>query len=250
MTLCRKSETNGSRLTIPKANNIPVFLNMVSDQGKRESMIGYHFLDSRLLDRALTHRSFSAFNNERLEFLGDSVLGVIVSTILYRLYAESEEGELTRMRAQVVKKDTLAQIARRLQLGNYLKLGGSATKGGGANNDSILADALESLVGAVYLDAGLEQAQISVAEIFKEELSALDPGRTAKDPKTELQELLQSKGMLLPKYKVESILGSSHEPKFVVSCYVEDDQLLQCGTGPSRKSAEQAAAQKLLLILR
>ena len=196
---------------------------MISNLDKLESIVGYHFLDSRLLDRALTHRSFSGFNNERLEFLGDSVLGVIVSTILYRLYAESEEGELTRMRAQVVKKDTLAQIARRLQLGNYLKLGGSASKGGGTDNDSILADALESLIGAVYLDAGLEQAQISVEEIFEEELSAIDPRLTAKDPKTELQELLQGKGMLLPKYKVESISGSSHEPGFVVSCYVEED---------------------------
>ena len=223
---------------------------MINNLDKLESIVGYHFLDSRLLDRALTHRSFSGFNNERLEFLGDSVLGVIVSTILYRLYAESEEGELTRMRAQVVKKDTLAQIARRLQLGNYLKLGGSASKGGGTDNDSILADALESLIGAVYLDAGLEQAQISVEEIFEEELSAIDPRLTAKDPKTELQELLQGKGMLLPKYKVESISGSSHEPGFVVSCYVEEDQLVQVGTGPSRKSAEQAAAKNILLILR
>ena len=223
---------------------------MASNQDKLESVIGYQFLDSGLLDRALTHRSFSALNNERLEFLGDSVLGMIVSAVLYRLYTESEEGELTRMRAQVVKKDTLAQIARRLQLGSYLKLGGSVVKGGGADIDSILADALEALIGAVYLDAGLEQAQISVAEIFKEELDAIDPGCMAKDPKTELQELLQGKGMLLPKYKVESMSGSSHEPGFVVSCYVEEDQLVQIGTGPSRKSAEQAAAQKLLLILR
>ena len=223
---------------------------MARNLDKLESKVGYHFLDSRLLDRALTHRSFSAFNNERLEFLGDSVLGVIVSAILYRLYSDSEEGELTRMRAQVVKKDTLAHIARRLQLGNYLKLGGSASKGGGTDNDSILADALESLIGAVYLDAGLEQAQNSVEEIFEEEFNVIDPGRTAKDPKTELQELLQSKGLLLPKYKVESISGSSHEPDFVVSCYVEDNHLVQTGTGSSRKSAEQAAAKKLLLILR
>ena len=223
---------------------------MARNLDKLESKVGYHFLDSRLLDRALTHRSFSAFNNERLEFLGDSVLGVIVSAILYRLYTDSEEGELTRMRAQVVKKETLAQIARRLQLGNYLKLGGSAAKGGGTENDSILADALESLIGAVYLDAGLEQAHITVEAVFEEELSAIDPGRTAKDPKTELQEFLQSKGLLLPKYKVESISGSSHEPDFVVSCYVEDSQLVQTGTGSSRKSAEQAAAKKLLLILR
>ena len=223
---------------------------MASNQDKLESVIGYQFLDSGLLDRALTHRSFSALNNERLEFLGDSVLGIIVSAVLYRLYTESEEGELTRMRAQVVKKDTLAQIARRLQLGSYLKLGGSVVKGGGADIDSILADALEALIGAVYLDAGLEQAQISVEEIFEEELSAIDPRLTAKDPKTELQELLQSKGMLLPKYIVESMSGSSHEPNFVVSCHVEDDQLVKSGTGPSRKSAEQAAARKLLRILR
>ena len=223
---------------------------MARNLDKLESKVGYHFLDSRLLDRALTHRSFSAFNNERLEFLGDSVLGVIVSAILYRLYSDSEEGELTRMRAQVVKKDTLAQIARRLQLGAHLKLGGSAAKGGGTENDSILADALESLIGAVYLDAGLEQAQITVEAVFEEEFNAIDPGRTAKDPKTELQELLQSKGLLLPKYKVESISGSSHEPDFVVSCYVEDNHLVQTGTGSSRKNAEQAAAKKLLLILR
>ena len=223
---------------------------MARNLDKLESKVGYHFLDSRLLDRALTHRSFSAFNNERLEFLGDSVLGVIVSAILYRLYSDSEEGELTRMRAQVVKKYTLAQIARRLQLGDHQKLGASAAKGGGTENDSILADALESLIGAVYLDAGLEQAQITVEAVFEEEFNAIDPGRTAKDPKTELQELLQSKGLLLPKYKVESISGSSHEPDFVVSCYVEDNHLVQTGTGSSRKSAEQAAAKKLLLILR
>ena len=223
---------------------------MISNLDKLESIVGYHFLDSRLLDRALTHRSFSGFNNERLEFLGDSVLGVIVSTILYRLYAESEEGELTRMRAQVVKKDTLAQIARRLQLGNYLKLGGSASKGGGRDNDSILADALESLIGAVYLDAGLEQAQITVAKIFEPELNAVNPGLAAKDPKTQLQELLQSKGMLLPKYKVESISGFPPNETFLVGCCVEDDELVQYGTGPTRSSAEQAAAQKLLSILR
>ena len=223
---------------------------MDSNRDTLESIVGHHFLDSKLLDRAMTHRSFSSFNNERLEFLGDSVLGIIVSGILYRLYPDSKEGELTRMRAQVVKKETLAQIARRQQLGNHLKLGGSAAKGGGTENDSILADALEALIGAVYLDAGLEQAQITVEAVFEEELSAIDPGRTAKDPKTELQELLQSKGLLLPKYKVESISGSSHEPDFVVSCYVEGNQLVQTGTGSSRKSAEQAAAKKLLLILR
>ncbi len=223
---------------------------MARNLDKLESIVGHHFLDSKLLDRALTHRSFSSFNNERLEFLGDSVLGIIVSGILYRLYPDSEEGELTRMRAQVVKKDTLAQIARRQQLGKHLQLGGSAAKGGGTENDSILADALEALIGAVYLDAGLEQAQVTVEAVFEEELSAIDPGRTAKDPKTELQELLQSKGLLLPKYKVESISGSSHEPDFVVSCYLEGNQLVQTGTGSSRKSAEQAAAKKLLLILR
>ena len=222
---------------------------MVSNQEKLESTIGYHFLDARLLDRALTHRSFSVDNNERLEFLGDSVLGVIVSTILYCLYTETEEGELTRMRARLVKKDTLSNLARQLQLGNYLKLGGSAAKGGGRSNDSILADALESLIAAVYLDAGFEQARMSVEKIFEEELNAIDPGHTAKDPKTELQELLQSRGMLLPKYSVESISGSSHEPKFVVSCSLEHDQLLQTGTGSNRKHAEQAAAKKWLLIL-
>ncbi len=223
---------------------------MVSNQDKLESMVGHHFLDSRLLDRALTHRSFGASNNERLEFLGDSVLGVIVSTILYRLYKESEEGELTRMRARLVKKDTLAQVARRLRLGNHLKLGGSAAKVVHTGNDSILADALESLIGAVYLDAGLEQAQISVEKIFEEELSEINPRCTVKDPKTELQELLQSKGSVLPKYKVESVSGSSHEPDFVVSCSVDGDQLVQIGTGSSRKNAEQEAARKLLLVLR
>ena len=140
-------------------------------------------------------------------------------------------------------------MARQHQLGNYLKLGGSAGKGGGRGNDSILADALESLIAAVYLDAGFEQARRSVEKIFEEELNAIDPGHAAKDPKTELQELLQSQGMLLPKYKVESISGSSHEPDFVVSCSVEHDLLVQTGTGSSRKHAEQAAAKKCLLIL-
>ena len=189
------------------------------------------------------------YKRQRLEFLGDSVLGVIVSTILYRLYPECEEGELTRMRARVVKKDTLADVARRLQLGDHLKLGGSAAKGGSRGNNSILADALESLIAAVYLDAGFEKARISVEKIFEEELSAIDPGHTAKDPKTELQELLQSRGMLLPKYRVESISGSSHEPDFLVSCSLEYEQLVQTGTGSSRKNAEQAAAKKMLLIL-
>ena len=203
--LIGRSDAYKSGPTIPKVIERPAFLVMDRNLDKFESMIGHHFLDSTLLDRALTHRSFSAFNNERLEFLGDSVLGAIVSTILYRLYTDSEEGELTRMRAQIVKKNTLAQIARRLQLGNYLKLGGSAAKGGGTEIDSILADALEALIGAVYLDAGLEQAQITVEAVFEEELSSIDPERTAKDPKTELQELLQSRGLLLPKYKVENI---------------------------------------------
>ena len=222
---------------------------MARNLDKLESKVGYHFLDSRLLDRALTHASFSALHNERLEFLGDSVLGVIVSAILYRLYPDSGEGELTRMRAQVVKNETLAQIARRLQLGSHLKLGGSAVKGV-ADNKFVLADALESLIGAVYLDAGLEQAQMTVAKIFEPELNAVDPGPAAKDPKTKLQELLQSKGMSLPKYKVESISGSPPNETFLVGCCVEDDQLVQYGTGPTRSSAEQAAAQKLLSILR
>jgi len=211
-----------------------------------ESKIGYVFVDKALLTRAVTHRSFASKNNERLEFLGDSVLGQIVAEYLFLSFEEATEGQLSRARASIVKEPTLARIARKLHLGNYLKLGGGELKSGGFNRDSILADALEAVLGAVYLDSGFEKAKEFVNTHFSEEFANANPGSLQKDPKTRLQEFLQQNGLDLPLYEVTGISGASHEQQFTVLCTIPSHDISLVGTGSSKRKAEQSSASLAL----
>ena len=215
-------------------------------QTSLQFLAGYRFKEASLLARALTHRSFGSDNNERLEFLGDSVLGMVVSTLLYRRFPEAEEGQLTRMRARLVRKESLDRIARRYQLGEALSLGPGALRSGGSNQASILADALEALIGAFYLDAGLAQTETMIESLLGEELSKIDPQDLAKDPKTTLQEHLQDKGLPLPRYRVKTVTGEAHQPRFQVECVLGNQDFCFQGEGSSRRSAEQDAARRAL----
>ncbi|WP_455205677.1 ribonuclease III [Kaarinaea lacus] len=208
--------------------------------------IDYEFNDVALLQEALTHRSFHAKNNERLEYLGDSILGFLIAECLYRMFPEATEGQLSRSRSKLVKGDTLATIARNLQLGEYLLLGPGELKSGGFRRASTLADAFEALVGAIYVDGGLQQTRIFVDSQFENLLNAIDLAESLKDPKTILQELLQSKKLALPVYTIIETSGSDHEQFFTVQCEVQGLDEVCVGEGTSRRKAEQAAAKKAL----
>jgi len=207
------------------------------------------FADAALLQRAVTHRSFSADHNERLEFLGDSVLNLAVSSLLYRQLADQPEGDLSRVRANLVKQDTLHGLALRLKLPEVLRLGEGEAKSGGKLRPSILADALEALIGAVYLDAGYARAEALVHRLF----DAVDVNpqmqAAAKDPKTALQEWLQGRKMKLPLYRVVGTVGAAHRQTFDVECEIPDLGLTERGIGGSRRAGEQAAAAALLAAL-
>ncbi|MDP6030564.1 MAG: ribonuclease III [Arenicellales bacterium] len=207
-----------------------------------QKRIGYRFNDPELLTRALTHRSLHSKHNERLEFLGDSVLGLAVAQSVFLHFPLEEEGHLTRIRARLVNKGTLARIARRFNLGDSLHLGESAARSGGADRASILADALEALIGAVFLEAGFEQAAAVVAVLLVEEFADLGSGLAVKDAKTALQEHLQKNGLPLPCYRVMRQIGEPHRPEFQVECVVAGADHAYSGRGESRKAAEQAAA--------
>jgi len=211
--------------------------------------LGFEFSDDTLLHRALTHRSFSPDNNERLEFLGDSVLNLIVSTELYRRFHDLSEGELTRLRAMLVREGTLADIARSIELGEFLRLGGGELKSGGFDRDSILADAFEALLGAIYSDGGLDAVTRVILQLFAKRLESLDSSKVPKDSKTELQEELQKLGRPLPVYELRSIEGEPHAQQFFVDCIV-DNMPVVSGEGSSRRNAEQDAAAKMLMHLR
>ncbi len=210
----------------------------------------YRFENEDLLRQALTHRSYSRRgNNERLEFLGDSVLGLIISRQIYARFDEASEGKLSRMRAALVKKQTLAEIARSIDLGDYLNLGGGELKSGGYRRESILADALEAIIAAVYLDGGEAAAEHVVLGLYGERLDALDDAQQLKDAKTRLQEYLQARGMDLPSYSVDATSGKAHDQTFTVSCNLTELGLQSVGRGSSRKQAEQKAAQEMLARL-
>ena len=211
-----------------------------------QQKLQYSFATPALLQRALTHRSFSADNNERLEFLGDSVLSLAISSLLYKRLAEMPEGDLSRVRANLVKEATLHKIALDLQLSVLLRLGEGEAKSGGKQRASILADAVEAVIGAVYLDAGFEAAERVVHHLF--EAVDINPHMRAaqKDPKTALQELLQGKRMKLPQYHVVEIAGAAHLQTFTVECTVAEWTLSARGAGASRRAGEQAAAQAVL----
>ncbi|MEM7561823.1 MAG: ribonuclease III [Pseudomonadota bacterium] len=214
---------------------------------KFQSLTGYLFKKQALLEQALTHRSFSRQrNNERLEFLGDSILNLIISNHIYHRFGNSDEGDLSRLRASLVKADTLAEVARNIGLGEFIHLGGGEMKSGGHRRSSILSDALEAVIAAVYLDSDYAQTEKMLLHIFQSQLEAVSSGRILKDPKTRLQEYLQAKQIDLPDYQVEKTTGKSHDQVFTVRCDIPNLDLTFKGSGSSRKKAEQQAAQKAL----
>ncbi len=208
--------------------------------------IGYTFTDQGLAETALTHRSAGSINNERLEFLGDAILGFVIADYLFANFPEADEGELSRLRAALVKGDSLAQIARKLELGSYLNLGPGELRSGGHSRGSILADAVEALFAAIYLDGGYEHAREIILKLFDEKLTGLSKKSQQKDPKTRLQEILQAKKHQLPTYTIVSITGEQHEQCFTVSCEVATLSLRTEGFGTSRRKAEQDAASQFL----
>jgi ribonuclease III len=208
-----------------------------------QERLGHRFRDARLLVQALTHRSHSTPHNERLEFLGDGVLNCIVAAELYTRFANLREGELSRLRASLVREQRLHELAAGLALGDHLRLGEGELKSGGFRRPSILADALEALIGAVYLDGGFDAARRVVARLYQPLLETLDAKGADKDPKTQLQEWLQSRKYALPQYSVIATRGAAHDQRFEVECVVRELDLRTVGTGTSRRLAEQEAAR-------
>jgi len=218
----------------------------VLDLKRLQRNLGYEFRDESLLVRSLTHRSAGARNNERLEFLGDAILGFEIAENLCREHPNASEGELSRARAQLVKRETLAGVARRLNLGDHLILGTGELRSGGQTRDSILSDAVEAIIAAVFMDADMESARALVRRILREEIAEISPEAQPKDSKTRLQEYLQAQGKSLPVYQVVSVEGSAHEQQFVVECRVSNLGITEQGEGASRRKAEQQAAYKVL----
>ncbi len=218
----------------------------MADLKRLQRQLGYEFRDEALLIQSLTHRSAGSRNNERLEFLGDAILGFEIAENLCRQHPNASEGELSRARAQLVKRETLAGVARRLGLGDYLILGTGELRSGGQTRDSILSDTVEAIIAAVFMDADMESARALVRRILKQEIEAISPEAQPKDSKTQLQEYLQARGKTLPVYEVISVEGSAHEQLFVVECRVDSLGLTERGEGSSRRRAEQEAAFKVL----
>jgi ribonuclease-3 len=215
-----------------------------------QERLQHRFNDPRLLARALTHRSFSSEHNERLEFLGDSVLNLAVASLLYEKLGSLPEGDLSRVRANLVKQETLHRLALELDLSSVLSLGEGEAKSGGHKRPSILADTLEAVIGAVHLDAGYEKAEALVHRLYRN--VEINPGmvQAAKDPKTELQEWLQGRKMKLPVYRVAGTLGAAHKQTFNVECEIPELGVVEHGIGASRRAGEQAAAAAALLTLK
>ena len=205
--------------------------------------------DECLLKLALTHRSYAKDNNERLEFLGDSILNFIIADKLYRQFTEAKEGQLSRLRAQLVKGDTLAEIAQELSLSDYLIMGEGELKSGGFRRNSILADTLEAIIGAVYLDGGMDSCRVIIEKWFRSRLDSLSLDQSKKDPKTRLQELMQAIKQPLPQYKIMDITGAPHDQLFTVECKVNVLDKITQATSASRRNAEKLAAEKMLSIL-
>lgn len=215
-----------------------------------QARLQHVFSDVSLLQRAVTHRSFSADHNERLEFLGDSVLNLAVASLLYQRLAALPEGDLSRVRANLVKQDTLHQLALTLQVAAVLRLGEGESKSGGHQRPSILADAVEALIGAVYLDAGYGSAEALVHRLFQSVEINPQMQAASKDAKTALQEWLQGRKMKLPLYRVVATVGVAHRQTFDVECEISELSLTERGIGGSRRAAEQAAALAMLATLK
>lgn len=211
--------------------------------------LGYQFSDPSLLKLALTHRSGANKHNERLEFLGDSILGMVIAEHLFSNLKKADEGQLTRLRASLVKGKTLTEIAKELELGECLYLGEGELKSGGFRRASILADALEAIIGAIYQDSGFDAAKTIILSLYQKRLQNIDLKAVHKDPKTELQEWLQSRKLPLPDYELLKVTGEPHKQTFDVACILEEKKVKTHGSGSSRRNAEQQAAEKALAII-
>lgn len=217
---------------------------MNADLDRLQQRLGHRFGDAALLAQALTHRSVSRrHNNERLEFLGDALLSQVISAALFRQHPEASEGQLTRMRASLVRGQTLAELGRELGIGDCLSLGGGELKSGGFRRESILADALEALIGAIYLDAGQAVCEQRLLQWFAGRLQQVSPASVDKDPKTALQEWLQGRQQPLPEYEVLAVHGQAPKQQFDVQCRLVPQDQVFSASGPSRRKAEQAAAR-------
>ncbi|CAM4425780.1 MAG: Ribonuclease 3 [Legionellaceae bacterium] len=223
---------------------------MVKKSKALSQKLGYYFQQSQLLNYALTHRSVPGNNNERLEFLGDSIVNFVIAKALYELFPTAKEGDLSRIRATLVKGDTLAELAQEFNLGDYLILGSGELKSGGFRRKSILADAMEAIIAAIYLDGGMDACQKCILRWYDSRLVSVTEFVSLKvplkDPKTRLQELLQKKKLELPIYTITSIKGEQHEQIFHVTCQIEKYNYVTEGIGKSRRDAEQEAAKKYL----
>jgi ribonuclease-3 len=207
-----------------------------------EERVGYRFSRPELLEQALTHRSHGTPHNERLEFLGDSVLNCVIAAELYQRFGELPEGDLSRLRARLVRQEALHQIALELGLGEHLRLGEGEMKSGGSTRPSILADAFEALIGAIFLDGGFASVGDAVKRVYRALLAGLDPQDLGKDPKTLLQELLQARRIALPQYAVLATRGAAHSQNFEVECVIPALSVRTTGSGSNRRAAEQEAA--------
>lgn len=213
-----------------------------------EKCIDYSFRNKSLLEQALTHRSHSSKHNERLEFLGDSVLNCAIASVLYDRFSRIDEGDLSRLRANLVKQQSLADIAQGLELSRFLRLGEGELKSGGFRRPSILADTLEAIFGAIYMDAGFDAASKAIARLYKPVLETVDPKTLGKDAKTLLQEYLQGRKIALPVYTVVATHGAAHSQEFEVECAIPKLEVQVVGIGGSRRAAEQAAAKQALEV--
>lgn len=218
-------------------------------QASLSRIIHYTFNDPSFMIMALTHRSFSAQHNERLEFLGDSILSFLIANELYKRFPRIDEGDLSRLRAQLVKESSLSTIATSMGLGDFIRLGEGELKSAGWRRPSILADTFESMIGAIYLDGGIEPTHQFVLRFFETQLNEIDPKLIHKDPKTLLQELLQSKKSDLPIYTVVSIEGEAHSQTFTIECHIKKSNIKTQGVGNSRRIAEQEAASKAYQLM-
>lgn len=222
---------------------------MIQEPSRLARKLGLQFRDAALIRRALTHRSAHADNNERLEFLGDSVLGFVIAERLFQKFTEADEGVLSRLRATLVNQTSLANIARKLNLGDYLILGSGELKSGGYRRDSILSDAMEAMIGALLMDQGMDVCRSWILDLFAEQIDALSLHDWKKDPKTRLQEAMQARGLELPNYVLKSVSGQPHDQSFLVECQVSLIMEPALGKGSSRKRAEQQSAEKMLVRL-
>ena len=225
-------------------------MNHAEQVAKVSQIVDYHFKDESLLKLALTHRSMGSNNNERLEFLGDSVLGMVISSELFKRFPNEKEGVLTRLRSSLVKGETLSEISSELNLGEFIQLGSGELKSGGFRRASTLADAVEAIIGAIYLDSsaefGIKKVEEIILSIFNSRIDNCEHDGIIQDPKTRLQEYLQAKGLPLPTYSVVSISGKEHQQSFKISCAIKGFSNHVVAIGASRRKAEQAAAEKAL----